>query len=82
MGSGTSTQKHMAFVFEWRAKTDDVEVALCNAEFIEKSGNALSGTFLPLTEVRQEVERGEISEAWSVAILKNLLSIGPVPSTA
>jgi predicted NUDIX family phosphoesterase len=74
VASAGSTQKHMAFVFEWRAETDDVEVALCNAEFIEKSGNALSGTFLPLAEIMGEVKDGEISEDWSVEILQNLLT--------
>lgn len=74
VASGASTRKHMAFVFEWRAETDDVEVALCNAEFIEKSGNALSGTFLPLKDIAGEVEKGEISEPWSVEILRSLLN--------
>jgi hypothetical protein len=34
----------------------------------------LSGTFLPLRDIVGEVESGEISEEWSVEILKSLLT--------
>ena len=65
-----STQKHMAFVYEWRAERDDVEIALCNAEFIEKHGTSLQGTFLPARKIAEE--DGDLEE-WSKAILNELL---------
>lgn len=65
-----STAKHMAFVYEWRAESDDVEVALCNAEFMEKHGTSLQGTFLPPEKIFEEA--GELEE-WSREILTDLL---------
>jgi predicted NUDIX family phosphoesterase len=64
------TKKHMAFVYEWRADTDDVEIALCNAEFEEKAGTSLSGAFLPPEEI--VAEKDEL-EDWSKEILGNLI---------
>jgi predicted NUDIX family phosphoesterase len=66
-----STQKHMAFVYEWRAESDDVEVALCNAEFMEKQGTSLQGQFLSPEEISQEADG---LEEWSKEILSTLLS--------
>jgi hypothetical protein len=68
--SGVSTKKHMAFVYEWRAHTDDVEIALCNAEFMEKTGTSLHGTFLPPETIFAETDE---LEDWSKEILGNLL---------
>jgi predicted NUDIX family phosphoesterase len=65
-----STKKHMAFVYEWRAPTDDVEIALCNAEFMERHGTSLQGTFLPAKQIASEDEG---LEDWSKEILGNLL---------
>ncbi len=65
-----STQKHMAFVYEWRAETDDVEVALCNGEFMERHGASLQGNFLPANEIAEEQDE---LEEWSKEILTNLL---------
>jgi predicted NUDIX family phosphoesterase len=67
--SNGSTKKHMAFVYEWRAESDDVEIALCNAEFMERHGTSLQGTFLPAKRI---VEEDELEE-WSKEILQNLL---------
>jgi predicted NUDIX family phosphoesterase len=64
-----STKKHMAFVYEWRADTDDVEVALCNGEFMERQGASLQGVFLPAEQIAQEPDL----EDWSREILTNLL---------
>jgi predicted NUDIX family phosphoesterase len=70
VASGERTKKHMAFVYEWRANTDDVQIALCNSEFEEKGGTSLRGMFLPPEEIAQELDK---LEDWSIAILKNLL---------
>lgn len=67
--SDGSTKKHMAFVYEWRASTDDVEVALCNSEFMEKTGTSLRGAFLPPERIAQENDL----EDWSREILQGLL---------
>ncbi len=75
VSSGTSTRKHMAFVYEWRASTDDVEVTLCNSEFMEKTGTSLKGTFLPPEKI---IEESEGLEDWSKAILNNLLLDKPL----
>lgn len=68
------TSKHVALVFEWRAKTDEVEVALSNAEFFERMGNSLSGTFITVDALLKEYEAGEIGEEWSAHIVKNFIA--------
>jgi predicted NUDIX family phosphoesterase len=75
-----STKKHMAFVYEWRADSDDVEIALCNAEFMERHGTSLQGTFLSPEKISEEKEE---LEDWSKEILTNLLlpATGRVPAT-
>lgn len=65
--------KHVGLVYEWRAVTDDVVVTLSNAEFFERRGNSLSGRFVSLTEIAQDVSSGIIREAWSHDIINNLL---------
>jgi predicted NUDIX family phosphoesterase len=65
-----STKKHMAFVYEWRADSDDVEVALCNAEFMERQGTSLQGVFLSPERMSEEKEE---LEDWSKEILAKLL---------
>lgn len=71
--SSEGTSKHVALVYEWRANTDDVAVALSNSEFFERRGNSLSGTFVSTSDlVRMEQER-LISEDWSSQIVRNIL---------
>ncbi len=65
-----STKKHLAFVYEWTAKTDDVEIALCNSEFMEKGGTSLQGVFLSPERIMEETEN---MERWSKEILTKLL---------
>jgi predicted NUDIX family phosphoesterase len=71
---GEGTQKHVAIVYEWKAETDDVAIVLSTAEFFERGGTALSGTFVPLNDLIQDVEAGKISEEWSVEIVRELLA--------
>ena len=73
---GERTSKHVAIVYEWRAKTDDVAVALSTAEFFERGGTSLSGKFVPLKLVADDVESGKLSENWSVDIVRELLAKG------
>jgi predicted NUDIX family phosphoesterase len=80
--SSESARKHLAFVYEWRAQTDDVEVALCNSEFVERNGNSLSGSFVPVEAMMEEAKKGEILEEWSIEILQNLISHSEKRATA
>lgn len=72
--TGGSTSKHAAIVYEWTAETDDVAVALSSAEFFERRGTSLSGSFIDLTQLSNEVESGKTSEEWTSQIVKNLLA--------
>jgi predicted NUDIX family phosphoesterase len=67
---GEITKKHLAIVYEWRALTDDVEVTLAKSEFYEKGGASLTGVFRSPEQISAQEEG---LEAWSVAILTNLL---------
>jgi predicted NUDIX family phosphoesterase len=71
---GEGTQKHVAIVYEWKAKTDDVAIVLSSAEFFKKRGTALSGTFVPLKDIARDVDDGKIAEEWSVEIVRELLA--------
>jgi predicted NUDIX family phosphoesterase len=71
---GERTQKHVGIVYEWRAKTDDVEVVLSRAEFFERRGTSQSGTFFPVKEVARMVDTGKIAEEWSVEIVRGFLA--------
>ena len=73
--TGGSTSRHAAIVYEWRANTDDVVVALSTAEFFERRGTSLSGKFISLEELAKEVEVGKTSEEWSRQIVRNLLPL-------
>jgi predicted NUDIX family phosphoesterase len=72
--NGKSASKHVAIVYEWRAPTEDVEVALCNSEFIERRGTSLKGDFVSPTELLAETEKAPIEE-WTALIARNLLSL-------
>lgn len=73
---GERTSKHAGIVYEWRAKTDDVAVALSSAEFFERGGTSLSGKFVPLLRIAEDVENGRISEPWSADIIRDLFVKG------
>jgi predicted NUDIX family phosphoesterase len=74
---GGSTSKHVAIVYEWRAETDDVVVALSNAEFYERRGTSLSGKFIALEELRADWRSfSERSEPWSEQIIRDMLGEG------
>jgi predicted NUDIX family phosphoesterase len=71
--SGGRTQRHVAIVFEWRAATDDVAVALSSAEFFERRGTSLSGSFVDVSDLAGDIDSGRISEPWSTEIVRHLL---------
>jgi predicted NUDIX family phosphoesterase len=66
------SSKHVAIVYEWKAPSDDVEIALCSIEFAERRGNSLSGRFFPINNLPKELT-GDSSEAWSFEIIRELL---------
>lgn len=71
---GDSTSKHVAIVYEWRAETDDVAVALSSAEFFERRGTSLSGKFVSLEELANDVNAKKMPEVWSDEIVRELLA--------
>lgn len=73
---GGSTSNHVALVYEWRAETDDVAVALSSAEFFERRGTSLSGKFVSLEELANDVDAKKSSEIWSDEIVRELLAKG------
>ena len=70
---GNKTSQHMALVYEWVADTDDVALVLSPAEFFERQGTSLSGSFVSLEALARDVEAGKIKEVWSTEIVQNLL---------
>jgi predicted NUDIX family phosphoesterase len=71
---GERTQKHVAIVYEWKAKNDDAAIALSGGEFFDGRGTVLSGTFVPLKNLARDVDDGKIAEEWSVEIVRELLA--------
>jgi predicted NUDIX family phosphoesterase len=74
--SGGNTGKHVALVYEWKADTDDVAVALSSAEFFERRGTSLSGRFVPMKQVVRDIQEGKLTEPWSTEIARSLLTNG------
>lgn len=72
--TGKKTSLHVAIVYEWRADTDDVSVALSSAEFFERQGTSLSGSFVAVDELVRDAEAGKLPEEWSSQILRSLLT--------
>jgi len=75
-GLGDRISKHVAIVYEWKAETEDVAVVLSSAEFFERRGTSLSGSFVSLEELAHDVDDGKISEEWSVEIVREFLAKG------
>lgn len=69
---GDRTRRHVAIVYEWRARTDDVAVALSATEFFERRGTSLSGSFVAPRQLATDIDGGRIREPWSVEIARNL----------
>ena len=73
-GGSDKTRRHVAVVFEWRARADDVAIALSATEFFERRGTSLSGTFVSVDDLAADVDKGQVSEPWSVEIARQLLT--------
>ena len=74
INEGVSSGKHVALVYEWRAATNDVVVALSNAEFFERLGTSLSGKFVPIKQLVDDLNNGKMSEQWSDTIIRSFLA--------
>lgn len=74
INESTSSRKHVAIVYEWKAETNDVSVALSDAEFFERRGTSLSGKFVSLNDIIDDINRGKMPEQWSEAIVRHFLA--------
>lgn len=72
--NGGSTSKHVAIVYEWRAPTNEVAVALSRSEFFERRGTSLSGRFASVDELVKDVEKKKLKEPWSVELVRGYLA--------
>ncbi len=66
--SGERSARHVAVVYEWRAPSNDVAIALSADEFFERHGTSLSGQFVSIDDLARRVSDGEVSESWSVSV--------------
>lgn len=73
---GGSTSKHVAIAYEWRAATNDVAIALSSAEFFERRGTSLSGSFVDIITLARDVEEGSITDPWSGELVRKCLAKG------
>jgi predicted NUDIX family phosphoesterase len=76
---GERSAQHVAIVYEWKAATDEVAVVLSSAEFFERRGTSLSGSFVPLKDLALDVDKEEererrVTEEWSVEIVREILA--------
>lgn len=74
--SSERSAQHMGMVYEWRAESDSVEIALCRSEFFERQGNSLRGDFVSASEIIEESEKGGIDD-WSRVIVNQHLAACP-----
>jgi predicted NUDIX family phosphoesterase len=71
---GEGTQKRVAIVYEWKAKTEAAATVLSHAEFFDSRGAAVRGTFVRLKDMARDVDDGKITEALSGEIVRELLA--------
>ena len=76
---GERSAQHVAIVYEWKAATDDIAVVLSSAEFFERRGTSLSGSFVPLKDLALDVDKEKekerkVTEEWSVEIVREILA--------
>jgi hypothetical protein len=71
---GEETQKRVAIVYEWKAKTDAAATVLSRAEFFDSRGAAVKGTFVRLKDMAREVDDGKMTDALSGEIVRELLA--------
>ena len=72
--NGGSTSRHVAIVYEWIARTDDVSVVLSRTEFFERRGTSLSGSFASVDILSKDVQKRKMDEPWSVELIRECLA--------
>lgn len=73
--SSDRSAKHVALVYEWRAPSNDVAIALSADEFFERHGTSLTGQFVTVESLASRVANGELTESWSLSVADFLFSI-------
>lgn len=73
---GGSTSKHVGIAYEWRAPSDDVAVALSSAEFFERRGTSLSGSFVEIEKLARDVDEDKMADPWSAELVRECLAKG------
>ena len=73
---GEGASKHVAIVYEWRAQSEDVAVVLSSAEFFERRGTSLSGSFVSVKALVDDIQSGSLDEDWTVEIVREILAKG------
>ncbi|MDO8636043.1 MAG: hypothetical protein Q7R34_07330, partial [Dehalococcoidia bacterium] len=69
---GKKTSNHVAIVYEWQTDKENINIALCSAEFFERRGTSLSGKFVDMDTIKKLVKERD-SEVWSEEILEHFL---------
>ena len=72
--NGERTSKHVGIIYEWRSSTNDVAAVLSRAEFRERSGTSIRGSFAKIEKLAEDVEKEKLKEPWSVEIVRNYLA--------
>lgn len=78
--TGDRSARHAALVYEWRAPSDDIAIALSQDEFFERHGTSLTGNFVQLEELSERVDAQELTESWSLSIADFLFADAGVRS--
>lgn len=78
--SNDRSSRHAAVVYEWRAPSDDVAIALSSDEFFERHGTSLSGSFVSLHDLSSRIISNEVTESWSVSVADFLFAESGVRS--
>ena len=72
--NGGKTSRHVGIAYEWLLPRDDVSIVLSRAEFVERRGTSLKGSFSSVDELVKEVEAKTLKEPWSVELVREGLA--------
>lgn len=49
---------------------------MSSGEFFERRGTSLSGSFVPVTTLVEDIQKGSLDEDWTVEIVREILAKG------